>query len=79
MNVSQHKVKGHNTNQMIYRGGSDIALGGAPAPSHFVTMLQHQGVTLFFVKEIKTGYPFWMTCHNLGPESRHSSNVDLAR
>ena len=48
MNVSQHKVKGHNTNQMFYRGGSDIALEGAPAPSHFVTMLQHQGVTLFF-------------------------------
>ena len=29
MNVSQHKVKGHNTNQMIYRGGSDIAVGGS--------------------------------------------------
>ena len=78
MNVSQHKVKGHNTNQMIYRGGSDIALGGAPAPSHFVTMLQHQGVTLFCQRD-KDGLSVLMTCHNLGPESRQSSNVDLAR
>ena len=78
MNVSQHKVKGHNTNQMIYRGGSDIALGGAPAPSHFVTMLQHQGVTLFCQRD-KDRLSVLMTCHNLGPESRQSSNVNLAR
>ena len=78
MNVSQHKVKGHNTNQMIYRGGSDIALGGAPAPSHFVTMLQHQGVTLFCQRD-KDKLSVLMTCYNLGPESRQSSNVDLAR
>ena len=41
MNVSQHKVKGHNTKQMIYRGGSAIAFfGWGPAPKHFILMLQ---------------------------------------
>ena len=51
MNVSQCKVKGHNTNQMIYRGGSAIAFfGWGPAPKHFILMLQLKRMESFLSK-----------------------------
>lgn len=51
MNVSQCKVKGHNTNQMIYRGGSAIAFfGWGPAPKHFILMLQLNRMEFFLSK-----------------------------
>ena len=51
MNVSLCKVKGHNTNQMIYRGGSAIAFfGWGPAPKHFILMLQLKRMESFLSK-----------------------------